>query len=430
MLTLACAGRLPRLAYVWSVFCERLWNLPARYAFDAEVQGVEIRDENGVLLRFPAIHPLLRSGYQEEINLPESSLHEARLFPAPDGPLSQDVFAAAFWLLNEYELGPDFPLDEHGRYHESQRQLLRFRLHERPCVHDLADELRGAMLAQAPRLPFQALAFSWEIGFDIDWPYRYRSRPFWTHAAALLRDLARLSGPEFRHRVGFLLGQKDPYDTYGLILDSFRPEEVLCEHLLFFFLIHAGHRYDTAFGDRNLAYNKLIRRLSETGAGVGIHPSYESTEQPEMIAQQTLRLAEITGQPVTLSRQHFLKLKTPDTYRALLEAGIRDEYTGCLHSRTGWRFGMAAPFPWYDRWREETTALTLHPVAAMDRSLMQYEGLSPDESLKRLLELIGQARQVGGRFHLLLHNDTLSELPPWTGWRAVYGSVLDALRGE
>lgn len=429
MLTLASAERLPRLEYVWSVFCERLWNLPARYAHDAEAQGVEIRDENGVLLRFPALHPLLHSGFQEKIILPSATGPETRLFPAPEGPLSQDVFAAAFWLLNEYELGPDFTLDEHGRYEESQRQLLRCRLHERPWVHELADELRGALLAQAPRLPFQAPAFSWEIGFDIDWPYRYRGRSFWVHAAALLRDLLRLNVPESRRRMDFLLRGKDPYDTYVRILESFH-EENLSERLLFFFLIHAGHRYDTTFGDRNAAYNALIRRLSETGAFVGVHPSYESAESPEMIGRQTRRLAEIAGQPVTLSRQHFLKLKTPETYRALLEAGIRDEYTGCLHSRTGWRFGMAAPFPWYDRWREESTALTLHPVAAMDRSLMQYEGRSPDDSLKRLLELIGQARQVGGRFHLLLHNDTLSELPPWTGWLAVYGSVLDALRGE
>jgi hypothetical protein len=126
------------------------------------------------------------------------------------------------------------------------------------------------------------------------------------------------------------------------------------------------------------------------------------------------------------SRQHFLKLRFPETYRRLLDVGIREDWSMGYADETGFRASIATPFPWFDLERNEETPLIIHPFQAMDVTLNQYLKLSPEAALERLKSLINRTKSVGGTFTTLWHNDNLAEMDNWKGWRMVYENLLAA----
>ena len=77
---------------------------------------------------------------------------------------------------------------------------------------------------------------------------------------------------------------------------------------------------------------------------VGIHPSYESNADSKRVEFELRHLEDALRTPVTKSRQHFLKMRLPDTIRHLAELGITDEYSMGYASESGFRAGLACPF--------------------------------------------------------------------------------------
>jgi len=168
---------------------------------------------------------------------------------------------------------------------------------------------------------------------------------------------------------------------------------------------------------------RLIRDL-DRGAQLGIHPSYQHGCHREGIVKEKQRLEEITGRPISRSRQHYLRLQLPQTYQHLLAAGLHQDYTMGFPDQVGFRASIALPFPWYDLSEERQTELIIHPFQAMDVTLRQYLALRPQEISDRLAPLIRSAKEVGGVFCTLWHNSSLSPLGGWTGWRQAYHSLI------
>jgi len=408
MLILHLPKPSPRIEYVAGVVFRRVLGLEFVIQIDASV-AVPAVSVSGSEHRLPLLakHPVLREGFHDALReLPEA----------------EEALARAFWFLNEYELDAQFPLDVHGRSDESHRFAIRNHQSNRPFVQEIAAQFAQQIQKLWPAIPIKMPVFTWQITFDVDWPYRYRGRPLWVQGAALLRDTVKGNRNEVRERLRVVRGGADPYDTYGKIAKDLSPSQTA-----FFFLSGGKHKHDSPFSFQNREYRKLIRSIADQDFPVGIHPSYLSAEEPERIASETAALAEIIGRPVRISRQHFLKFRTPETYRALLAAGIENEFTGGWARALGSRFGINLPFPWYDRQQESETPLILHPVQAMDRTFQKYLKLKPLEAGYLLRKEIQNVRHTGGCFHLLLHNETLSNDGDWLGWLAFYRAALAEL---
>ncbi|MFN8396893.1 MAG: hypothetical protein U0176_19865 [Bacteroidia bacterium] len=52
----------------------------------------------------------------------------------------------------------------------------------------------------------------------------------------------------------------------------------------------------------------------------------------------------------------------------------------------------------------------------MDRSLLHL-GYTPTTARERIIETIELVRGLGGRFVVILHNETFSDSGEWRGWR-------------
>ena len=138
--------------------------------------------------------------------------------------------------------------------------------------------------------------------------------------------------------------EKDPYDTYAFI-----SKEMIKNDLkpYFFILLNNAGQYDHSLNPNNIFYHKLIKRLSKRGE-IGIHPSYKSNKSKEQLAKEVGKLENILNHSITSSRQHYLKFSIPTTYRKLIHAGIKHEYSMGYAELPGFRASISIPFHFFD----------------------------------------------------------------------------------
>lgn len=173
---------------------------------------------------------------------------------------------------------------------------------------------------------------------------------------------------------------------------------------------------------------RLIRQLSEKAA-IGIHPSYSSFLDKKKIMEEIRRLEDITGKAVTASRQHFLRVKMPDTFRVLMECGITDDHSMGYSTVTGFRAGISTPYYFFDLPAEEATSLRMHPFAFMDSALTDQMKLSGPEAFDRMKTLAGEVMKYGGEAVGIWHNYALSEKGDYRGARGQLERLFNFVNG-
>jgi hypothetical protein len=197
---------------------------------------------------------------------------------------------------------------------------------------------------------------------------------------------------------------------------------------VFFFQVGRYGRYDKNIAPSSPAMRKLIQKIASEYP-LGIHPSYQSNENTDLLRDEIATLNGIINKPVTRSRQHFLKLSFPETYQRLISFGITDDYTMGYANLPGFRAGTCTPFPFYDLSMEQETALIIHPFQVMDGTLNQYLKLSPLEAIDYISKINAEVRKVNGTFVSLWHNESLSEMREWTGWQDVFYALTKTAAG-
>jgi len=127
---------------------------------------------------------------------------------------------------------------------------------------------------------------------------------------------------------------------------------------------------------------------------------------------------------VTKARQHFLMLHFPTTYRKLIDHDITDDYTMGFSGEVGFRASICTSFYFYDLEFEASTKLLIHPFAIMDATLKYYMQVKPENAISYIAPLIKEVKDVDGTFISLWHNESLSDMNPWEGWRPVYEQLV------
>lgn len=344
-------------------------------------------------------------------------------FPtSEDSFLPFDPFAVAFYLVSRYEEYIGEITDAHERFLDSENILVRLGLHQKPIVDQLAYWVAYKVSAEFPAFKIRKRTFQLFTTIDIDNAWAYKNKSLGVSMGAFAKGAFRGKWDEVKERAAvFLRFQDDPYDTYEYILESGKER---FHRLLFFFLIADRDRFDKSISHKNKSFRNLIRLISAV-CEVGIHPSYSSNEKPWLFETEKKRLENIIRKPVTKSRQHYLKLKFPSTYRTAIKSGITDDYTMGFASLAGFRAGTCTPFPFFDLGRNRQTSLMVHPFQIMDVTLKDYMNLDPEQAWKVIEQLMVEVKNVNGTFVSLFHNESLKESGEWLGWRKVFERVLE-----
>ncbi len=378
---------------------------------------------------------------EEEVLLPLSGLlsEEGIREPAPEvvkngaipyffatknkGVFPFDLPALVFYLVSRYEEYLPVAPDEYGRYIEKNSIAYRNGFLQRPLVDEWVLELRKILQKEFPAADLPLPEYRFQPTYDVDFAWAYLNKG-WLFWASFANDIRLRRWQLIRQRIGVKWGGvDDPFYFF----DKYREQHLAMNpRPKFFFEVGDFGKYD-----KNCPWNhpKMQELIQKTDADfeVGIHPSFRSHTSIDRLKMEHQRLEKTLGHPVTQSRQHFLKMSLPETYQRLISIGITDDYTMGYAEETGFRAGIARPYPWYDLSKEQMTTLTIHPFQVMDVTLKVLLNLNNEESYARCYDLLEQTKKVGGTFVTLWHNSSFSPAHGWDAeWIAEYWKLLQA----
>lgn len=343
------------------------------------------------------------------------------LFPEQQGDIPFDLFGAAFYLMTRYEEYNNQAWDKHGRFDHQVSIAYKHDFLQRPIIDEWVLKLKVMLTDKYPELQIGTPRYQFVSTIDVDYPYRYLGKSKWLMLAKMAKRLMQLDVEAFTRmlKVLFYL-EKDPYQQFKY-LDELH-HELGCKYTMF---VHVGplgkHDRHTIYP---LFFFRYYLRKQHHSHVIGIHPSYHASFSKDEIKQEKSKLERYLQSPVGCSRHHYLRIWMPYTYRHLNEIGIKRDFSMGYAGMHGFRAGTCHPHFFYDVERDEETLLMIHPTILMDGTLNFYQKLSPEQGLTVCKEMVDKCRNVNGQFVLLWHNNSLSDLDEWTGWKSVYEEVL------
>ncbi|MFC1703609.1 polysaccharide deacetylase family protein [Candidatus Omnitrophota bacterium] len=216
-----------------------------------------------------------------------------------------------------------------------------------------------------------------------------------------------------------LFHKRNAYWNFDIIMDIERKYDI---RSTFFFLneslqfdLFKPYQWKLSLG-RYKIQDKQIRdiilKLDKEGWEIGVHGSYKSYANSEMLAREKKDLELILGKKIDGIRQHYLNLVIPETWRLQKEAGFQYDASFGFADQIGFRDEKYHPFfPFNDNF------LVL-PLAIMDSCLLSKE--NPWEACRELINL-AEARK--GLLSIVWHNKVFydSEFP---GYATIYEQII------
>lgn len=344
-------------------------------------------------------------------------------FPIKSASFPFDILATIFFHLSRYEEYLSFQADEHGRFPASESWCSQYGCLQLPVVDLLLSNLKHKLKENFLDLQFKEQKFGFLPTYDVDmaWAFKYKGWKRWLGGYA--EDLQKGRWHFLKSRIKTQINlQRDPFQTFELLADWQQKYDL---GAVYFFLLGDHSKYDKNNLPSNPHFQHLLVNIANR-QNVGLHPSYLSNEKTSLLALEKKRLEGIIEKTITCSRQHFLKLHLPTTYKRLIEAGFTMDYSMGYATDIGFRAGTSLPFYWYDLEKEERTALLIHPFQVMDVTLKDYLQLSPPQAKERVDNIIKEIKAVNGIFCSLWHNSSFSEIGQWEGWEEVYIHLLNS----
>ncbi len=330
-----------------------------------------------------------------------------------------DVFSTIFFCISRLEEYLPFEADQHGRFDIQHAKIPG----KTAFVDVLIEQLRLQINQTAGFEICSKPNYKYQLTLDIDQVFAYRSKSFGRTFKGGARQLLHGQFLDFLHRKFAVLGlQPDPFDIYQWLA-----EFCSTNHIRPILFIHAGlpGTFDKQVNLKASAAKKAIRFMA-TFADIGLHPSYAAAHNPQLIGEEKSRLQEIVKAEITTCRFHYLKIRLPDSYEFLIEAGFKDDYSMGYASQPGYRAGTSHTFPFFNINKNEVRPLTIHPFQVMDTTFIRYMLLSPEESVGYIETMAAEAKELGGVFTLLAHNEMKAGINEWKGWASTYEKFLKA----
>ena len=314
-----------------------------------------------------------------------------------------DIFSASFFLISRYEEYLDYDPDEYGRFQGIFLIGLQKRISSRPVVDLWARELSKVLLKKFQTLTFRRNDFSALLTIDADQPFAYHGRNLLRSIGGLFRDLTTANGhPRDRYR-SVVRGEKDPYEVFDYIsenIDRYNSDAA------FFFPVGDHSKFDKNPSWKNGEYRNLIQKISGKYK-TGLHSSYHASLNHQLIDIEMARLNALVKREITLSRFHSIRFLMPQSFLAINNAGILEDYSMGYPEEPGFRAGIARPYYFYNIADDKQTLLKIIPFQIMDTMFYNNSEHDPVKAKDIILDLINETRRAGGYFVSIWHNTSL-----------------------
>ncbi|MNQ86636.1 hypothetical protein D3C85_1018350 [compost metagenome] len=331
-----------------------------------------------------------------------------------------DVLGLIFWALARVEELGRRDLDAFGRFPSSASHAAAHGYLERPIVDEWLHILGQVMRLQWPGFAFTQHRSSMKLSHDVDQPSRYA----FGSAAAFLRKVAgdvlrrrdyagAVLAPSMRLGSRSAISGRDPNNTFDWLMDLSDRHGLVSAFYFICGRTDAGR--DADYEIEHPAMRALLRKIHARGHEIGLHPSFGTYQQPQLIVAEAARLRAVCQeegitQDVWGGRMHYLRWEHPRTLYGWEAAEFSYDSTLSYADAAGFRCGTCFEYPAYDANANRSLNVRIRPLVAMEATIIEpyYMGLGLGEpAVHKLRQLRNTCEAVQGCFTLLWHNSTL-----------------------
>lgn len=331
-----------------------------------------------------------------------------------------DFFGTVFFLLNRYhEQVEQIEKDNHGRIIASQTFLIRENLLDKPLADIYIQAFATLITQEFGYQPTIKSTFSILPSHDVDRPFEYL---YYTKSYLVKRILGdvvnRKSISDAKNRLAKYQAVKkgnitaDPYNTFDWIMGS--SEKHGRTSYFHFIAENTNPIYDQDYKLKDSQIRSLFTQIHERGHQIGLHPSYNSTIQPDQITKEFERLKHATDElgikpTIWKSRNHYLRWNE-SAIMELEKAGINVDQTLGFADKPGFRCGTSHSFPAFNNKEMKSSSVIIEPLILMEVSLFNtnYLGIvDMGEAWNLVSSLKAECEKYNGNFTVLWHNNNL-----------------------
>lgn len=347
---------------------------------------------------------------------------DLKAFFKTNGDIPFDIFAASFYLLSRYEEYLPNKKDMYGRYaHENSLAYEEEFLHL-PVINLWIKEFAKLLKQKFPFFTIHHSPFTFLPTYDIDIAYAYKCKSTATKVGGAIREVFSFKWNDLMERLKVMSGSDaDPFDTYAWLEVLHRKHGL--QPCYFFLLAEQRRGYDKNISPHTQGMQQLIKAVARN-YDTGIHPSWQSGDDVNLLRKEIALLQSIIMKPVTKSRQHYIRMTLPDTYRLLIESGIREDHSMGYGSINGFRASVATFFYWYDLSKEEQTSLCIRPFCYMEANSFFEQHYTAEQAAEELQQFHDVVKSVNGELITIFHNHFITEQKQWSPWRNMYAAFI------
>jgi hypothetical protein len=326
--------------------------------------------------------------------------------------------------------------DRFGRVPSSENALVAQALDRTPILDRVAERIRDSAIAAAGHRPMRLLppwpgAATWAAALthDLDvvawWPLfaglrwleLVRGRHLTSVAGAIAAAIRGAFGNPVLDAIRAVLAIEQTHDV--------RSTWFVLSGIPNFSTFRRG---DVTYRLDDPRTASILRLLLSVEAEIGLHGSFATLDDAATFGLERARAAAVTSRPIVGVRQHFLRMRSPGTQRAMVTAGFRYDATFGFPDRNGFRLGTANPIRAWDALANQPLDLELVPLVWMDRAMSKYGGIQdPARWVDEALQLAATVRAVQGMWVGLWHPNLTPALG-YPGAPEQYGRLVRELR--
>jgi hypothetical protein len=332
-----------------------------------------------------------------------------------------DILGLTYWMLTRLEEIGRTDLDIHQRFPATSSHAYNHGYLERPIVDEWLIILGQVVQRVWPELELKRHEFSMKVSHDVDGPARYAFQSFKGLVRTIGGDVLKrrdfksaLKAPwiwlNSRHRIH----PSDPFNTFDWLMEQ--SEKNGLNSAFYFICGRTDASKDALYDPEMPQIRKLMREIHQRGHEIGLHPSYNTYDRPQVIVREAQRLRRVCAeegieQEEWGGRMHFLRWDQAVTLNAWSDAGMAYDSTLSYADRPGFRCGTSFEYPAFDLANDTPLSLQIRPLIAMDCTVIaeRYLALgSTEAAYEKFNELKTNCRKVNGVFTLLWHNSFFS----------------------
>jgi peptidoglycan/xylan/chitin deacetylase (PgdA/CDA1 family) len=317
-----------------------------------------------------------------------------------------DIFASAFFMLSRWEEYVNPARDAHNRFPAKESLAYKFGFHRRPVVNEYLEMLWNMLSHLSYTGKRKESSYSFTLTHDVDSPLlwdKFSMKDFLKDFIKLIFKSRRLDRFNLMiTRIKTKMNYKsDPFFTFDFIMDL--SEKVgIKSH--FFFMVGGKTKYDNRYQIDEPYIQNLIKSMEQRGHRIGLHPSYDAYNSPEIFNNEVTLLRNATNRAIETGREHYLRFEVPATWHLWNENGMKWDSTIGYAEEVGFRAGTCFSYPVFDILERKKLQLVEKPMVAMEVSLYNYMQLDFNDIMKIMSLLNERVRKYNGDFVFLWHN--------------------------